>query len=94
MKYIIQGDILTVIVDGNNTTGFTKDVGIFDTSVLQHLKTEYSKDSSKSLVNIGGGGSYLFYFKIKHHCDTEIEIRTGRCWDQNSFTFEKFNLTV
>lgn len=102
MKYVIENTILTVIVDGNKTTGFIKEVGKFDTSVLEHLKTEYIKKGSTGYVqlqndqdkNVGVGGVYKFFFRIKKFQDTTIEIRTYRPWDESSMIFEPLDILL
>lgn len=92
MEYKIDRNNLKIIISGNPTTGYSKEVSKYDHNVLEYINSEYVNDNRNNLL--GYGGKYIFSFRIKNFKDkkTNIEISNGRPWLPSSYTYTIYTI--
>ena len=87
-NYKINGDSLELIVPGNATTGYTKDIFDYDSGALEYLKTDYKVNGNME----GASGEFIFHFKIKIRRNVRITIAQYRPWLPAEYTLEYFTI--
>lgn len=88
----IDGDSLTVRLDGNITTGYEWNVKIGDETVLALESEEYVPDETDELID-GAGGMFVFRFKaLAPNAETSLSFRYARGWEDEAI--DRLDLSV
>ncbi len=91
---VAVGDVLTVILESNPTTGFMWTlIDNSDEGVLQEAGYIFEADSTDPSL-IGAGGVEVWTFKALARGESTISMEYGRPWEQGVEPAEKFTLTV
>jgi inhibitor of cysteine peptidase len=90
-KMVLQtGDTLSIVLEGNPTTGFTWKIASSNTSILKEVKTTYK--SANALI--GAGGIFLFTFQAVAEGTANLQCSYHRPWETESPPAKTFQLTL
>lgn len=87
---IASGDLVTLELEGNPTTGYTWEITIVDGTALTVLgEPEYRSDTEL----VGSPGVFCFRFRAAAEGETEIELVYHRSWEDEE-PLQTFRFTV
>lgn len=86
--HLFVGQVLSLSLRENPSTGFRWTVEDFKPSVLEQLETVY-----KPAAGVGGAGEKIFGFSAKRAGETNLELHYGRPW-QETVPSEKFQVKL
>ena len=88
---IEEGQTITIMLEGNPTTGYTWDVADGTGAVLRQVgETEYEAESDL----IGAGGVQTLRFEAVEAGETELSLVYHRPWETNVEPLETFTVRV
>lgn len=90
--HLQRGDMLTVRLDGNPTTGYRWDVASIDGTVLEQQGEPEYKAAEQGKV--GGGGEFTFRLKAKAAGASELKIVYHRPWEADTAPLSTYVLNV
>ena len=86
-----QGDLLSLSIEGNTSTGYIWEIEEVDSSVLA-LKGEPDYRSSSRLT--GAGGTYTFTFEAAAPGNTTLRLKYYRSFENDVPPIKTFTVTV
>jgi inhibitor of cysteine peptidase len=91
---LTQGRILTVMLAGNPTTGYSWSIDKNDKTRLSPVgKPEYIRDPAPEGI-VGSGGMYRFKFKAEKTGTTDLKLVYKRPWEKDKKPAKTFTLKV
>ncbi len=85
------GETLTVILEGNLTTGYSWEVVEADPTVLKPVgEPEYISESEL----LGSGGEFRFSFFAVNSGQTDLKIIYHRLWEEDVVPLEVFEIPI
>ncbi len=92
---IRAGQMLSVKLGANPTTGFTWEVGQLDPAVLEAVgEPEYKQEEYTGPVRAGVGGWQTFQFKAASAGQTTLQLIYHRPWEKDIEPAQIFQITV
>jgi inhibitor of cysteine peptidase len=85
------GELITMKLPENPTTGFNWEIKEFDKKILELTDTQYEIVED---VQIGGGGTKTFKFKLKSPGSTRIKLILKRSMDPDSSAIQYFEAII
>ncbi|MBE9228823.1 protease inhibitor I42 family protein [Phormidium sp. LEGE 05292] len=86
-----RGQILTLRLDENPTTGYRWSNPTFNAQVLQLNSDNFNLPSNSA---IGGGGQRVFTFQANNSGQVRLQFKKLREWVGDSSTIEQFEVTI
>ena len=80
MTFSSEAQNITVVLEGNTTTGYSWSYKIKDNSIVQYVSDEY-KTNNTSPMMMGAGGKHYFVFKAVKQGSTTITFDYARHWN-------------
>ena len=84
------GDTLKIVLDANETTGYTWEIKGYDKTVIRLDKSCYKVDSKL----IGAPGKQIYFFKVIDKGETDLNIIYHRSWEKGVKPVKTFNLEI
>ncbi len=84
------GDIITIRLAENPTTGYRWDVGAVD-KLIEFQGADYQTTPRPSL---GSGGTRIFHFKAKAIGTAQIQLKLRRSWEPEDKAIEQFTVNI
>ncbi len=85
---------MTVILEGNPTTGYEWTAIVKDKDIVKITKSEYTPDENAENL-VGVGGKYTFEFEALKEGKTTITFEYKRSWEtENPLYKTTYNITV
>ena len=85
-----QGDVVTLRLDENPTTGYEWSVGDIESDVLKVEKSDYAQRTS----GLGSGGQRVVTLGAQKAGSERIELALRRPWDGPGQAVERFTATI
>jgi inhibitor of cysteine peptidase len=85
------GDILSVELDSNPTTGFDWAFDELDASMFAAVEDNFNLAENAA---IGAGGAHIFKLKVIKAGRGQIKLKYRRSWEGDSSIRDRFTLTV
>jgi len=85
------GDLITVSLDENPTTGFRWAIDKSDDDVLELLSSEYDASPGSK---VGRGGQRVVTFEVRKAGVSPIDLKLWRAWEGDSSVTQRFGVTL
>ena len=86
-----QGDVVSIQLEENPTTGFQWAVDHLDAETLELTSSDYTRPSSAVM---GSGGERTFSLTAKKPGTAPVALKLWREWQGESSVTDRFNVTV
>jgi inhibitor of cysteine peptidase len=87
------GDIFTITLPSNQTTGYRWQISEFTSGIVQLEKDEYKRaENTRGLV--GAGGEQIWTFKAVGAGTVTIHFEYARSWEKNIPAIKKVDYTI
>ncbi len=88
---VAQGTVITVMLDGNPTTGYSWESSISAPAVLKQTNTAEFKPSSDA---IGAGGTFTFQYEALAPGRTDVTLVYRRSWETGVEPLKTYRVTI
>lgn len=85
------GDIVTIRLAENPTTGYHWEIGGIDDRFVEFQSSDYLVAPE---AGIGAGGTRTFHFKAKSAGTAQIQLRRRRSWEAEDRVIEHFTVNI
>lgn len=89
--HVSKGDMLSVRLASNPTTGYMWHIVVQDTVQLSLLKEESELAGGKV---VGGGGYQVWHFKAINLGSSSLELHYKRSWEKDQAPAKTYHITV
>lgn len=88
---VAPATVITVMLEGNPTTGYSWESSISDPAVLKQTNVAEFKPSSGA---IGAGGTFTFQFQAQSAGKTDVTLLYRRSWETGVAPLKTYHVTV
>ncbi len=88
---VAPGTVITVMLDGNPTTGYSWEASISNPAVLKQTNAAEFKPSSGA---IGAGGTFTFQFQAQSAGKTDLTLVYRRSWETGVAPLQTYHVTI
>ena len=85
------GDIFSIQLDGNLTTGYTWELDDVDQSQIELISNEYIPRASNA---IGSGGVHSFTFRAKKAGTFPVKLKYWQPWEGDASIGKRFEVII
>jgi inhibitor of cysteine peptidase len=90
---IKEGDIFSIKLRGNPTTGYSWQLSSADKSILNLIEKKFIPEKKKKNI-VGSGGTDIFIFEAVGSGKTDLKLIYARSWEKYAKPAKTFNLKV
>jgi len=91
---IKAGEEIEVVLEGNQTTGYSWTAGVSDTTVLQQQGEPVYTEANTDPSIVGAGGTFTFIFKAAAAGEAALDCEYARPWETDVAPIQTFSVTV
>ena len=85
MSFSTNGQLVTVVLEGNNTTGYSWGYKIKNSTVAGYVSDEYkSNNADKNQMMAGAGGKHTFVFKALKQGTAYVTFDYAQHWKKGN----------
>ena len=88
---VAPATVITVMLEGNPTTGYSWESSISDPAVLKQTNAAEFKPLSGA---IGAGGTFTFQFQAQSAGKTDVTLLYRRSWETGVAPLKTYHVTV
>lgn len=88
---VAPGTVITVMLEGNPTTGYSWESSISNPAVLKQTNAAEFKPSGGAL---GAGGTFTFQFQAQSAGRTELTLEYRRSWETGVAPLKSYHVTI
>ncbi len=90
-----QDDVIVIRLEENLTTGYTWEIEVIDSSIIELLDSDYSSTPTPTREKIiGRGGTRTFRFRVKSSGQGQIQLGLRRSWESVNSAIESFEVNI